>query len=141
MHEPYDDYDDYYNDDYDDSHEYDKSQSDWNKFYFKFDMDSSPLSEWVDKMMEDILNQYEYKPLNIFGFPFVSFPVNSFFPNTGDVKNHLYLGKNYYDESVFKKYHFVKDDLKNSYINHIRTHSVHFLQQPSYYKSMFDILN
>jgi hypothetical protein len=139
MHEPYDDYDDYYNDDYDDSHEYDESQSDWNKFYFKFDMDNSPLSQWVHKMMNDIFNQYEYKP--IFEFPFVSFPVNSYFSNTGKNKTFQYLGSNYDGVKVWKNKYFISNPINDMYYKHIESNAIHFLKQPHYYRGLFDILN
>jgi hypothetical protein len=131
MHEDYDDYDDY-----------DESQNNLEgqyKNYFKFDPDA--WDAW-GKMLYDALNNMgDNNVWYVSGFTSKSFPVNSFFPNTGDVKNHLYLGKNYYNENVFKKHHFIKDSLKNNYINHIKQYAVHFLKQPSYYNSMFDILN
>jgi hypothetical protein len=152
MHEPYDDYDDYYNDDYDDSHEYDKSQSDWNKFYFKFDINSSPLSDWVQKMTDNIfkgssnkdinINNWDYNISYISGFPFVSLPVNNWPQNTGDgLGSTLYLGVNYQNEPIWKKKYFIIDKTQNDYVNHLSANAVHFVKQPSYYKGLYDILN
>ena len=55
--------------------------------------------------------------------------------------NVIFIGKNIYGEQVFKSKYFVVDKLKNEYLNHIRQHAAHTLQQPEYYKSMFEILN
>lgn len=55
--------------------------------------------------------------------------------------NVIFIGKNIYGEQVFKSKYFVVDKLKNEYLNHIRQHATHTLQQPDYYKCMFEILN
>jgi len=55
--------------------------------------------------------------------------------------NVIFIGKNIYGEQVFKSKYFVVDELRNEYLNHIRQHAAHTLQQPEYYKSMFEILN
>ncbi|NBT08650.1 MAG: hypothetical protein EBS93_07010 [Chitinophagia bacterium] len=117
----YDD-EDYYN--YDGNDQYDPY-----KFYFKFDINpNSSLSSWIT----DLIN-----------FPFVSFPVNSYIPNTGDgTKNpFLYLGNNYHNQPIWKNPYLVRDQINILYKNHISQHSIHFLKQPTYYKGMFDILN
>lgn len=117
----YDD-EDYYN--YDDNDQYDPY-----KFYFKFDINpNSSLSSWIT----DLTN-----------FPFVSFPVNSYFPTTGsgDKSPFLYLGNNYQNQPIWKNLYLVKDKVNILYKNHISQYSVHFLKQPTYYKGMFDILN
>lgn len=128
MHESYED--DYYNDNCDDSQDYDQSQPDWNKFYFKFDVTHSPLSDWVKKTVDKLL-----------GDQFVSFPVNDWLSNTAGVNSLLYLGNNHYNEPIYKAKHFLIDSLGLKYTKHLEQHAVHFIQQPSYYKSMFDLLN
>lgn len=135
MHEPYDD--DYYEDNYDDSHDYDESQSNWKKFYFKFDVDSSPLSEWITKMVNDFLYDPEYPLLN---FSPVGLPVNSWNPNTANSK-FQYLGSNYAKEPIWKSKYWISDPLDNEYRHHLQSNATHFVQQPSYYKGLFDILN
>jgi len=55
--------------------------------------------------------------------------------------NVIFIGKNIYGEQVFKSKYFVVDELRNEYLNHIRQHAAHTLQQPEYYNSMFEILN
>jgi hypothetical protein len=52
MHEyyDYDDNDDNYNDDYDYDNNYDPY-----KFYFKFDVGNSSLSDWLEKTIKDIM--------------------------------------------------------------------------------------
>ena len=148
MHEPYDDYEDYYEDDYDDSHDYDKGQteSDWNKFYFKFDVSSGPISEWVQKMIDNIIQNSNpnnwYKINDIPDFPFVSLPVTDWVSNTVSGGNSLlYLGNNQYNSPVWKQKYFIRDKLQESYILHLQSNIKHFVQQPSYYRGLFDILN
>jgi hypothetical protein len=136
MHESYDDdNDDYYGDNYDDSQEYNKSQPDWTKFYFKFDVSSSPISDWVQKFLDDLNKDIsEFKP--------ISFPVSSYFSNTANGGNSiLYLGNNYQNQPIWKTKYFIEDKVAIAYKNHIQNHAEHFVTQPIYYKGLFDILN
>jgi hypothetical protein len=139
MHESYDDEDndDYYEDNYDDSHDYDQGQSDWNKFYFKFDVTNSPLSDWVKKTIDNLFGD----KFNLPEVPFVSFPVNNWSHNTESGVTPLYLGVNYDKQPIWKAKYFAVDKLQNAYIDHISSHPVHFIRQPFYYKGLFDILN
>ena len=132
MHDPYDDEDDGYDDDY-----YDKDyndQYDPYKFYFKFDMNNTPLSDWITKMINDIVN----KDFNI--DQMIVFPVNSWNPNTANNK-FQYLGSNYHQEPIWKSKYWIQDTFNQTYLKHIQAHAKHFIQQPSYYRSLFDILN
>jgi hypothetical protein len=113
---------------YEDNH--DDSQSDWNKFYFKFDVTHSPLSDWVKKTVDKLL-----------GDQFVSFPVNDWLSNTGGGNSLLYLGNNHYNEPIYKTKHFIENKLLNTYTNHIQQHALYFIKQPMYYKGLYDILN
>lgn len=124
MHESYDE------DNYDDSQDYDKNQLDWNKFYFKFDVTHSPLSDWVKKTVDKLL-----------GDQFVSFPVNDWLSNTGGGNSLLYLGNNHYNEPIYKTKYFIEDKLLNTYTNHLQQYAVYFIKQPAYYKGLYDILN
>lgn len=136
MHEQYDD--DYYDDDYDDGHDYDQNQSDWNKFYFKFDVTNSPLSDWVKKTIDNLFGDKFDLP----EVPFVSFPVNDWLSNTVSGGNSLlYLGNNHYNEPIYKAKHFIENKLLNTYTNHLQQHASHFIKQPTYYKGLYDILN
>ena len=135
MHEDYED-DNY--DDYDSSQ--DNLESHYKK-YFKFDPDA--WDAW-GKMLYDTLNGMVESSPNVWyvhGFPFKSIPVNDYFSKSGNFKNSLYLGNNHYKEPIYKTQYFIHDKIHNEYKNHLRTHAVHFLQQPNYYKGMFDILN
>jgi hypothetical protein len=119
-----DDYDeDYYNYDYGD-------QYDPYKFYFTFNIDQSPLSDWLKKTVDDIINN------NIEGFP-----VNSWNPNTDKSKAFQYLGSNYHGLPIWKTKYFLVDKLNNEYKLHLQDHVVHFVQQPNYYNGLYDILN
>jgi hypothetical protein len=133
--EPYDDYDDY-----DDAYDY-GSESNHNKFYFKFDVNPyGSLSDWFKKMIEDLIN---YKtPLLPEGFSPVSFPVNDYFSNTVSGDNPLlYLGNNHYNEPMWKKKDFIQDKLGTEYVLHLQSNAGYFISQPRYYKALFDILN
>lgn len=134
MHDPYDNEDDGYDDDY-----YDKDyndQYDPYKFYFKFDItENSPLSDWISKMITDIFNKdYDIDKMLVF-------PVNSWNPNTAGKNIPQYLGSNYYKEPVWKSKYFIIDSLDQSYKLHLQSNAAHFLQQPKYYKGLFEILN
>ena len=132
MHEPYDEDDDGYDDDqynYDDNHPY--------QFYFKFDVSGKPLSDWIQNLINDTLNI----TTNTSDFPNVLFPVNSWNPSTGKDNTYQYLGSNYQNSPVWKKQYFVIDKINNNYKLHIQNHAKHFIQQPVYYKGLFDILN
>ena len=133
MHEPYDEDDGYDDDhyDYDDSDQYDPY-----KCCFKFDVSGTPLSEWL----QDLINQ-TFNITNIPGFPSVSFPVNSWNPNTAKGNSFQYLGSNYQGSQIWKKKYFVCDPIDNEYKLHLQAHAKHFIQQPIYYDGLFDILN
>jgi hypothetical protein len=138
MHESYDDNDDYYEDNYDDGQDYDQNQSDWNKFYFKFDVTNSPLSDWVKKTIDSLFGD----KFNLPEVPFVSFPVNDWLSNTVSGGNSLlYLGNNHYNEPIYKAKHFIENKLQNEYTNHLQQYASHFIKQPAYYKGLYDILN
>jgi hypothetical protein len=134
MHEPYDDEDDEYDDDY---YNYDYGdQYDPYKFYFKFDVNqNSSLSEWISKMID-----------NVFGKDFdidkmIVFPVNSWNPNTEKNKSFQYLGSNYHKEPIWKSKYWVIDNIYHQYKAHIQSHAKHFILQPNHYRGLFDILN
>ncbi len=84
----YDDEDDGYDDDHynhDNNDQYDPY-----KFYFKFDINNTPLSEWIIKMINDTFQNPEQdicKITNIPGFPMSVFPVNSWNPIAGKHKS------------------------------------------------------
>ncbi len=138
MDNQYEDYDDDYDDNQDDlENKY--------KHYFKFDPEA--WDAW-GKMLYDSLNDIVdngsnewYIISNIDGFPKKWFPVSSYFSNAGKDKTFQYLGSNYQNAKVWKNKYFICDPLQHTYINHIQSHAVHFMQQPHYYKGLFDILN
>jgi hypothetical protein len=128
-------------DNYNDDHDYDDSQDKY-KHYFKFDPDAWDVwGKWLQNALNDIVesspNVWYIGP----GFGKKSLPVNSYFSNTGKQKSFQYLGNNYQNNPIWKKKYFVSDKLSTQYVNHIKSHAVHFVLQPHYYKGMFDILN
>jgi hypothetical protein len=137
MHEEYDNYDDY-----DDNEDYPENKY---KHYFKFDPQAwDAWGKWLYDAMNDIVESSPnvwYTMPNIQGWPKISFPVNSYFSDTGKGNSFQYLGSNYYSEPVFKNNHFVSDKLKQEYTLHLRANAAHFLKMPNYYKSLFDIMN
>lgn len=135
MQEPYDEDDDYDDHDYDYNDQYDPY-----KFYFKFDVGNTPLSDWIQNTINDILN-YQFDINNVPGFPVQKFPVNSWNPNTGKDNTYQYLGSNYQGNSIWKKQYFVVDKINIEYKLHLQSHAGHFIMQPIYYRGLFDILN
>lgn len=135
MHEDYEDQD-YDDDDYD----YDHPALNPYSYFFKFDVSSdNPISKWLNDMISNI---DWYKSQNIGGFPYVSLPVNDYFSNTASGLNPLlYLGNNQYNEQVWKSKDFIVNKLKNEYLSHLQSHSSYFVQQPNFYKGLFEILN
>jgi hypothetical protein len=132
--------DDHYDDDYDDSSQ-DNLESQ-HKNYFKFD--PGAWDAW-GKMLYEALNDIVEYPSNVWyigpGFDKGSLPVNDYFSKSGNFKNSLYLGNNHYKEPVYKTKYFVHNKLDTEYRNHLVSNAVHFLQQPTYYEGLFDILN
>lgn len=132
MQEPYDDEDDGYDDDH---YNYDyNDQYDPYKFYFKFDIDStSSLSDWIKNLINDLSSMQ-----NVSG---VSFPVNSWNSNTAKGNSFQYLGSNYQGLPIWKKKYFVLDPINTEYKLHLQAHAKYFIQQPTHYQGLFDILN
>lgn len=126
MHEEYDDYedDDYPNQDYPES-KY--------KYYFKFDPQA--WDAW-GKWLYDSLNNAVGSDPNVWyvsGFPtHKQYKIN---------KNLQYLGKNSDGNEIWKSKYFICDPIAIEYVEHIKSNAVYFLQQPHFYRGMFDILN
>lgn len=133
MHEPYDEDDGYDDDQYDYDDKYDPY-----KFYFKFDVGGTPISDWITNMINDLF----VNPIdNMYDFPVVSFPVNSWNSNTAKGNSFQYLGSNYHGVPIWKKKYFVCDPINTEYKLHLQANAHHFIKQPNYYKGLFDILN
>ena len=132
----------------------DPEDNDPYKFYFQID------TEWVKKYMDSLINKTEYKwiskdiiedvinslpsyntPLLRKGFSPTMLPVNSWFSSMAGDKTSLYLGNNYCNEGVWKQKHFIHNKLQSEYVNHLQSHARHFLNQPRYYKGLYEILN
>ena len=132
----------------------DQPEHDPYKFYFQID------TEWVKKYMDSLLNKIEYKwitkeviedalknlsnyntPLLPDGFSPISLPVNDYFSNTVGDKTSLYLGNNQYNEGIWKMKYFVYNKLQKEYELHLQSHAGYVVNEPRYYKSLFEILN
>ena len=118
------------------------------KFYFQID------TEWLKKYMDNLFKGVNFNKLdgieNLFnyspsvlpeGFKPISLPVSSWLSSIAGDNSSLYLGNNYWNEGVWKKKHFIQDKLANEYVKHLQSHAGHFLQQPKYYKGLYEILN
>lgn len=142
MHESYDenDEDEYGEDQY--NHDYPpKNPYQW---YYKFDITSdSPVSKWFDDLINDFIknSSNDYNIVSIPGFYSKKFPVNSWNPDTDKGNSFQYLGSNYQGSPIWKTEYFIIDRLNSEYKLHLQSHANHFVKQPHYYKSMFDILN
>ena len=133
--EPYDE------DDYEDDTKY-YPDGGMHKQYFKFDPAAwDAWGKWLYDAMQDIVNTSP-NVWYIHGLPSKKFPVNSYFPNTGeDQKSFQYLGNNYDGQAIWKKKYFISNPIQSMYIDHLSDHAAYFIKQPHYYKGMFDILN
>lgn len=151
MHESYEDDDeDQYHDDEQYNNDYpSKKPYQW---YYKFDIGpDTPMSSWLNDMINKWISSDDIKSLgglydlgignNIPGFPLKKFPVNSWNPNTDKGNSFQYLGSNYQGSPIWKTEYFIIDRLNSEYKLHLQSHANHFVKQPHYYKSMFDILN
>lgn len=118
------------------------------KFYFQID------TEWLKKYMDDLFKGVNFNKLDgiesLFnyspsvlpeGFKPISLPVSSWLSSIAGDNSSLYLGNNYWNEGVWKKKHFIEDKLASEYIKHLQSHAGYFLQQPKYYKGLYEILN
>lgn len=118
------------------------------KFYFQID------TEWLKKYMDNLFKGINFNKLdgieNLFnyspsvlpeGFKPISLPVSSWLSSIEGDNSSLYLGNNYWNEGVWKKKHFIQDKLMSEYVNHLQNHAGYFLQQPKYYKGLYEILN
>ena len=133
MHEPYDDEDDGYDDHYD----YD----DKNQWYFKFDISQNPaFSKLINDIINNIINPLDDSMMNQIDKAYV-FPVNSWNPNTANDKKFQYLGSNYAGEPVWKSKYWISNPINQQYKLHLQSHAGYFINQPNYYKGLFDILN
>lgn len=135
MHEDYNDYED--QDDYDDHGSLDNKY----KHYFKFDPEA--WDAW-GKWLYDALNEVVEISPNVwyaYGFSPKSIPVSSYLSNTEKGNSFQYLGNNYQKMPIWKKKYFVLDPLNTQYIKHLQSHANHFLNQPHYYKGLYEILN
>ena len=132
-------------DNYDDDYDYDDAKEQY-KHYFKFDPSAwDAWGKWLQDALNDIVesspNVWYIGPKKIDNFPSKSFPVNSWLSNTGKGNSFQYLGNNYQGVQIWKNKYFVLNPIQQEYKKHIQSHSVHFIQQPHYYKGLFDILN
>lgn len=109
----------------------------------KFDVDWAAWEQWLSKAIKDIVKEDDN--IWVIGSNSTNNSKKSndeySIQNLSKNKYFMYLGKNNYEETIWKKKYFVKKQIEIFYKKHISSHSVHFLKQPHYYKSMFDILN
>lgn len=104
---------------------------------FKFDW--AAWEKWLADAIKEIVNEDD----NVWLFGNYQAPPKK---NKANIKKlsdkyFMYLGNNQYDESVWKAKYFISDQLDTQYKNHIASNASHFLQQPYYYKGMFENLN
>lgn len=130
-------------DDYDykdEDHDYDDAQKKY-KNYFKFD--PAAWDAWGKVLYDTLGDMLNKESPNIWflNLPNKSFPVSSYFSNTGKNKTFQYLGSNYQNSQIWKNKYFICDPIQHQYINHIQSYAVYFMSQPHYYKGLFDILN
>ena len=120
----------------------DENKEDKDKFYFKFDVNA--FSKGFNGYLNDLFKDYDLddlfeqsmQKLESYIFQAYAEPTPLIDTNT-----FILLGKNSYDEAIYKNKFFAVDTLHIEYLNHLRSHPGYFLQQPKYYRGMFEILN
>lgn len=106
------------------------------KLYFTFNLDDMSV---LNKVLKDMLygpqlDDTLYMQINSF--------TNAIFATFGtDEYTNVFLGQNSYGQTVYKNSNFVVDKFKTDYMNHIKQNAAWVLSQPSYYNSLFEILN
>jgi hypothetical protein len=98
-----------------------------NKKPFTFDWDS--LNEWVYQYIEGIVQESE------------GVWVVGGNQKNKETKPKLIHWKNNNGEEIWKVSYFIKSELDIEYRSHLISNALHTLEQPSYYKGMFEILN
>ncbi len=129
-----DDTDDYYDDNYND----DQYDYDYGKYSFKFDHNA--WADWLEQALKDLIEN----PKGTWSFyvPQSMFPVNVDPSKAGGNKSsHLFLGINNFKEDVWKLKYFAVHDANIKYTKHLESHAVYFLNEPLYYKGLFNIMN
>jgi hypothetical protein len=108
---------------------------------FKFDW--SAWEKWLSKTIKEITE--EDNNVWIFGHPLKpsqkSTSDNT--PSKGAFSDQyfMYLGKNHYDETLWKAKYFIASSFDQQYKNYLAANAAHILRQPTYYKNLFDNLN
>jgi hypothetical protein len=120
MHEPYDDFEE------EDYYKKDNAQNQYEKF---FSIDASlweKYGQWISGLTDDLA-----KELKTTWYVYPASVNNDFF---------YYLGiKN--DKSEVYKNKSPIPNLDIEYKKHIQAHAKYFLEEPSYYKNLYEILN
>lgn len=122
MHEPYGDFEDE-----EDYYKKDNSQNQYEKF-FSIDPELwKKYGQWFNEITDGLF-QFE---------PNLWIVASNNFKKTYDT---YYVGSNIHSNNIYKK-NILIDKLNIEYKNHINSHAKHFLEQPDYYRGMFEILN
>lgn len=103
---------------------------------FKFDWNS--WESWLSDAIKEI---YEENNVWIFG-QYSSPQKNKKYDKSKiDEEYFSYLGNNNYDEPVWKEEYFVDNELEKYYKNYLISNAKYILEQPNYYRGLFDNLN
>ena len=104
----------------------------------KFNIDWAAWEQWLSKAIKEIVEEDN----NVWLVGHTQHKNKKYFhAQQSKDKYFMYLGKNNYEEAVWKSKYFINDRIDQCYKNHIANNAVNFLTQPNYYKGMFDILN
>lgn len=117
-----------------------KNEDELKKHYFSINLDNM---SGLNKILKEML----YGP-QIDDSLFIQ--INSFtdaiFATFGEnddekLQTNVFFGQNSYGQPIYKNKTFVVDKFHTDYVNHLKQHAAWVLSQPSYYKSLFEILN
>ena len=123
MHEPYDD-------DFEEQEDYYKKDNAQNQYEKFFSIDPSLWAKYGNWFNEIADGLFQSEP-NVW-----IVASNNFKKAYGT----YYVGSNIHNSDIYKQ-NILIDKLNIEYKNHIKSHAKHFLEQPNYYKGMFEILN
>jgi len=135
-------YQDPEHEDYDDD-EYNQYPNEYNEHgfpkYFKFDHDAWVL--WIENTIKEIVSEGD-------SIWYVGY-TNNVPSKTNTDKDleqiihnkYIYFGQNQYDEPIWKTKYFAHNKFDIFYKNHFINHAKHIVEQPYYYRSLFDLLN
>lgn len=135
-------HEDYDDDEYNYYPEYiDHGNSD--HFSNKFNIDWVAWEKWLSEAISSIVEDTNLWDVNNHKNKYSKKLSTNKMTQGGKNKDNysVYIGNNNYDETVWKYQYFVSNKMEREYKNYLASNASYILQQPNYYRSMFENLN